>query len=330
MAIRSITRLGRWLLAALGFVLSVDSHLACANETFPTRPIQFVLPQPAGGSVDSVARTLANFLSPRLGQPVVIDSRPGANGSLAAEYVARATPDGHTLYVAVDTNLTINPHLYSSLRYDPYRDFAPISVVVLTPIALLANPSLKADSIPELIALAKAQPGAINYASVGYGSLMHLGMEYLKSAAGFDVTHVPYKGASTALPDLFRGTVSLMLLNEQAAATYTRSGQIKTLAVTSLHRSKLIPQVPAIAETIPDFEFRGWVGVLAPAKTPDSIRASLVRAIQGVIAMPEFVDAIAKQGLVPVGSAPEEMTALMRKDSAKWGKVIRDVGVKVE
>ena len=232
--------------------------------------------------------------------------------------------------MAVDTNLTINPSLYSNLKYDPYRDFAPISVIVNTPIALLANASLKADNIPELIALAKAQPGVLNYASVGHGSLMHLGMEYFKAAAGIDVVHVPYKGASTALPDLFRGAVSLLLLNEQAAVTYGQSGQTKTLAVTSIRRSQRLPQVATIAETIPGFQFRGWVGVLAPAKTPESIRATLLRAIQDVAAKPEFFEAMAGQGLDTIGSGPEEMTALMKADSAKWAKLIRDIGAKVE
>ncbi len=312
-----------------GLLLSAGPERATADDKYPSRVIHLILPQPAGGSVDLVARTLAASLSMRLGQPVVIESRPGSNGGLAAEFVARAEPDGYTLFVAVDTNLTINPHLYSNPRYDPFRDFVPISVVVMTRGAVLANPSLSADTIPQLIALAKSQPGAINYASVGYGSLMHLGMEYFKSAAGINLIHIPYTGASTALPDLFRGAVSLMLLNEQTAATYTKSGQIKTLAVTSLHRSTLMPNVPAISETIPGFELSGWVGVLAPAGTPESIRATLLRAIQGAVATPEFADAT-KLGIVPVGSTPDEMMALMKSDSAKWGKLIRDIGAKIE
>ena len=321
---------GSMSISCLLIFASAPRDAFAADERYPNRIIQLVLPQPAGGSVDSVARVLALHLSAQLGQPVVVDSRPGANGSIAAEYVARAEPDGHTLFMAVDTNLTINPSLYNNLKYDPYRDFAPISVIVNTPIALLANPSLKADNIAELIALAKAQPGVINYASVGHGSLMHLGMEYFKSAAGIDVVHVPYKGSSTALPDLFRGAVSLLLLNEQAAATYAQSGQTKTLAVTSIRRSQRLPQVPTIAETIPGFQCKGWVGVLAPAKTPESTRAILLRAIQDVVAKPEFLEAMARQGLDTVGSSPEEMTALMKTDSAMWAKLIRDIGAKVE
>jgi tripartite-type tricarboxylate transporter receptor subunit TctC len=300
---------GSMSISCLLIFASAPRDAFAADERYPNRIIQLVLPQPAGGSVDSVARVLALHLSAQLGQPVVVDSRPGANGSIAAEYVARAEPDGHTLFMAVDTNLTINPSLYNNLKYDPYRDFAPISVIVNTPIALLANPSLKADNIAELIALAKAQPGVINYASVG---------------------HVPYKGSSTALPDLFRGAVSLLLLNEQAAATYAQSGQTKTLAVTSIRRSQRLPQVPTIAETIPGFQCKGWVGVLAPAKTPESTRAILLRAIQDVVAKPEFLEAMARQGLDTVGSSPEEMTALMKTDSAMWAKLIRDIGAKVE
>lgn len=299
---RSLARYAGLVSLSLILILGGWLQRASADEKYSSGIIQLVLPQPAGGAVDLIARMLATPLAVQLGQPVVIESRPGANGSLAAEYVARAKPDGHTLFVAIDTNLTVNPHLYSNLKYDPYRDFAPIGVVAFIPDALLENPSLKANSIPELIELAKSKPGVINYASVGFGSAMHVGMEYFKAEAGIDLTHVPYKGASTALPDLFRGAVSLMLLGEQTAATYTKSGQIKTLAVTSLHRSKSMPDVPAIAETIPGFEVRGWVGVLAPAGTPKNIQAKLVHAIQSAVATPEFVEAMVKQGLIPGGS----------------------------
>jgi tripartite-type tricarboxylate transporter receptor subunit TctC len=300
-----------------------------AADRFPSRVITLVLPQPAGGAVDITARALALGLSNKLGQQVIVESRPGANGSLAAEFVARAEPDGYTLFMAVDSQLTVNPHLYSNLKYDPFGDFAPISVVVRPYSALIANPSLKANNIPELIALAKAHPGVINYASVGYGSLQHLGIEYFKSAAGIDLTHVPYKGASTALPDLFRGSVSLLLIGEQIAATYVNSGQVKALAVTSMRHSKLLPHVQAIADTIPGFELTAWFGVLAPKKTPESTRAALLHAIQEVVATPEFRQAMAHQGFATVGSRPDEMLAVMKSHSAHWAKLIRDIGAKI-
>jgi tripartite-type tricarboxylate transporter receptor subunit TctC len=305
------------------------SDALAQDERYPTRVVTLVLGQPAGGAVDSVARGLAARLSERRGQQVNVESRPGANGSIAAEDVARATPDGHTLFMAVDTNIVVNPSLYDNLKYDPFRDFVPVSVVVQVYTALVANPELKANNIAELIALAKSQPGVINYASVGHGSLQHLGIEYFKSKAGVDLTHVPYKGASTAMPDLLRGAVSLFLIGQQTAISYRESGRLKTLGVTSRQRSNLMPDVPAIAETLPGFELKSWFGVLAPAKTPERIRTTLLRAIQDVTANPEFRQFFAQQGIEAVGSSPEEMLELMKSDSAMWAKLIRDVGAKI-
>jgi tripartite-type tricarboxylate transporter receptor subunit TctC len=315
------------LVSVLCFV-SFVREAAAADDRYPTRVVQLVLPQSAGGAVDFVARALAPRLSGRLGQQVIVDNHPGANGGIAAEYVAHAIPDGHTLFMAVDSNLVVNPSLYSHLKYDAFRDFVPVSVIVRLYTVLVASQSLKADTVPQLIALAKAEPGVINYASVGYGSLQHLGMEFFKARAKINLTHIPYNGGAAAITDLLSGSVSLLLIGERTALEYFE--KLKSLGITSPRRSPLLPQVATIAETLPGFELKAWFGILAPAKTPAAPRAILLRAIRDVVATADFRDLMAKQGIQVVGSTPEEMLALMKADSAMWAGLIQSIGAKID
>jgi tripartite-type tricarboxylate transporter receptor subunit TctC len=319
-------------LRAIGVaLLLVLAHGMAAAQDYPARPIRLVLPQPPGGAVDFISRTLGATLQKSMVQAVVVDNRPGANGIVAAEHVARSEPDGYTLFMAVDTNLVVNPRFYAKLPYDPFRDFAPISVIARNSLVLVANNSLAANSVVELIGLAKASPGKINYGSIGYGTQHHLGIELLKSMAKIDLVHVPYKGQAAALTDLMRGAVGVMISGTPAALAHSKAGQLKILAVTSRERSKFLPDVPTISESgLPGYDVSGWFGLLAPAGTPPGVLAKLQQETLKALDDAEFRGALLKQGLEPVGTTPAEMLALMKSDTEKWAGVIRDSGAKIE
>ena len=305
--------------------------VASAQDTYPSKPIRLVLPQPPGGAVDIVARQLAQRLAESMGQQVVVDNRPGANGIIAAELVAKAPADGYTLLLAVDTNLVVNPNLYRQLPYDPYRDFSPISVLAKVGLVLVAHPSVPANSVTELIALAKANPGKLNYASLGSGTQQHLGMELFKSIAGINITHIPYKGTAPAMADLLGGAVSIMFTGMPSALAQAKSGKLKLLAVTSPERSGLAPQLPTMVEAgVPGFELSAWFGLLAPANSPVRVIERLTQEVAKAVANREFRTNLQNQGLDPLGSTPEAMLALMKSDTEKWARVIRDSGAKVE
>jgi tripartite-type tricarboxylate transporter receptor subunit TctC len=322
-------RVGATVCVALSLLLAL-SGMASAQD-YPARPIRLVLPQPPGGAVDFISRTLGAALQKSIGQAVVVDNRPGANGIVAAELVAKAPADGYTLFMAVDTNLVVNPQFYAKVPYDPFRDFAPISVIARNALTLVANPSLPANSVAEVIALARAQPGKINYGSVGHGTQHHLGMELFKTMAKINLVHVPYKGQAAALADLAAGVLGVMLSGTPAALALSKGGQIKILAVTSLERSRFLPDVPTMAESgLPGYDVGGWFGLLAPANTPPNVLARLSEEVAKVMGDSEFRAALLKQGLEPVGNTPSQMTALMRSDTEKWGRVIRESGAKIE
>jgi tripartite-type tricarboxylate transporter receptor subunit TctC len=306
-------------------------HGAAGAQEYPARPIRLVLPQPPGGAVDLISRTLGATLSKSLGQAIVVDNRPGANGIVAAEHVARSEPDGYTLFMAVDTNLVVNPRFYAKVPYDPFRDFAPISVIARNSLVLVANNSLAANSVAELIALARANPGKINYGSIGYGTQHHLGIELLKAMAKIDLVHVPHKGQAAALTELIRGELGVMICGTPAALAHSKAGQLKILAVTSRERSKFLPEVPTISESgLPGYDVSGWFGLLAPASTPPSVLAKLQQEVLKAVQDSEFRSALLKQGLEPLGTTPAEMLALMKSDTEKWAAVIRDSGAKIE
>jgi tripartite-type tricarboxylate transporter receptor subunit TctC len=303
---------------------------AWAEDQYPTRLISIVLPQPAGGAVDLIARTLGERLSESMKQPVVIENKPGANGSLAAGQVARATPDGHTLFLAVDTNLVVNPSLYRDITYDPFKDFVPIGVIAKLYLALVSNPKLPVNNIAELIKLAKAKPGKLNYGSIGYGSPHHLGMELFKLETETDLTQVQFRGTADTNAALISGVVDVGFTGPQAAISLAQSGKLKILAVTSPQRSKLLPNVPTMQEQgVPGFELSTWFGLLAPANTPRSIVDKLSHEMSNAVADPKFKNRITALGLDVVGSTPEEMLALMKTDTVHWRKLIETTHAKV-
>jgi len=325
---RAFTRCAVALAALAAAACAATTSLA---DNYPTKPIRFILPQPAGGAVDLIARAVGERLAEQMGEPVVVENMPGANGSLAAEQVARAAPDGYTLFFAVDSNLVVNPHLYRSLSYDPFRDFAPISIVARLNMVLVANPKLEADSVRDLIALAKAHPGKLNYASIGLGTSSHMGMEMFKLMTGTDITLVSYRGTAQAMTDVVAGVVEMMFTGPPSAMAMAQAGQLKLLAYTASERSPLIPQVPTMAEAgVPGFDLASWFGLLAPAKTPQPILDRLAGEVHKAAEDPRFGKRIVAQGLTVIGSTPAAMLQTMQADTRKWGDLVKSTGIKLE
>jgi tripartite-type tricarboxylate transporter receptor subunit TctC len=309
--------------ATLGFV-------ARADEPYPSKPIRFVLPQPAGGAVDLIARSLGDRLSESVRQPVIVENQPGANGGLAAGQVSRAMPDGYTLFMAVDTNLVVNPTLYPNLAYDPFRDFIPISIIAKVHLVLVASEKVGVNGVQELLALARAYPGKLNYASIGLGTQAHLGMELLKLMTKTDITQVSYRGTAPAMTDLAAGVVDTMFTGPPSAMALATGGKVKILAVASPSRSSLMPQVPTVAEAgVPGYELSGWFGLLAPAKTPQPVVQRLSDEVKKAVADPRLRDRLTEQGLEVFGSTSQEMLAVMQTDTKKWSEVIAATGAKI-
>jgi tripartite-type tricarboxylate transporter receptor subunit TctC len=301
-----------------------------AEDAYPSKPIRLVLPQPAGGAVDLIARTLGDRLSELLRQPVIVENQPGANGGLAAGQVARAAPDGHALFMAVDTNLVVNPNLYPNLAYDPFRDFIPISIIARVHLVLVASLKVEANSVQELLAFARAHPGKLNYASIGLGTQAHLGMELLKMMTKTDITQVSYRGTAPAMTDIAAGVVDVMFTGPPSAMALAAGGRGKILAVAAPARASLMPQVPTVQEAgVPGYELAGWFGLLAPAKTPQPIVDRLSAEVQKAAADARLKDRLTEQGLEVVGSTPAEMLAVMTADTKKWSEVIAATGAKI-
>jgi tripartite-type tricarboxylate transporter receptor subunit TctC len=315
-------------LAYLSFVATAVT--AAGPDDYPSKPIRFILPQPAGGAVDLIARTLGDRLSEQMRQPVIVENQPGANGGLAGGQVTRSTPDGYTLFMAVDTNLVVNPSLYPNLAYDPVRDFIPISIIAKVYLVLVASSKLEANSVQELIALAKASPGKLNYASIGLGTQAHLGMELFKLMTKTDIAQVSYRGTAPAMTDIAGGVVDVMFTGPPSAMALAAGGKVKMLAVASPQRSQLIPQVPTVQEAgVPGYELAGWFGLLAPAKTPPSVVDRLASEVKKAVADPKLKDRLTEQGLDVFGSSSEEMRAIMQSDTKKWSEVIAATGAKI-
>jgi tripartite-type tricarboxylate transporter receptor subunit TctC len=300
------------------------------QEVYPSKPIQVVVTTAAGGALDLVARTVADRLSPSLHQPMIIENQPAGNGGVAAGQFVKAAPDGHTLMMVVDSTVTTNPHLYRNLSYDPFRDFAPVSVVTRLPLVLVSNPAVQAGNLQELIALIKAKPGQLNYASTGVGTQLHIGMEMFKLMTGTDIVHVPYRATTSAMTDLVGGRVDLALIGLSSAKTQVESGKLRAYAIAAPRRSSLMPNLPTAAEVaLPGYEVRSWFGMLAPARTPTSIIDRLSREIRLASTDPKFMAALEPQGMEIIASSPEEMAKAMREDFNKWGKVIRETGTTI-
>lgn len=299
-------------------------------QAFPTRPIRLICPFAAGGSADASARQLAEPLSAVLGQPVVVENRPGGGATLGAQMVARAAPDGHTLLYGTPGPQIINPHLMRSVPYDPVRDFAPVSGYKRAPNLLAVHPSLGVTDVTGLIALAKARPGTLTFASSGVGSSSHLAGEMLKFLGGVDITHVPYRGTGPAMTDLLAGTVSMALDTLSILLPPSRAGSLRALGVTTPRRSRLAPELPALAETLPGFDAAPFNYIAATGGTPAPIVARLNVAIVGILNDPAYRARMEALGEEATPSTPEELAATIAAESARWQQVIAAAGIRVE
>lgn len=309
--------------------LAVAAQPSRADDGFPNRPIKIVVPVAAGGAPDVVARLVADKLGPKLGQPVIVEDRPGAGERIGAEFVAKAEPDGYTLLAAPPASLVISPLLFSHLAYDPTA-FAPVTVLTSGHLVLLTSPSLHITSLSDLVARAKANPGKLTYASPGTGTPPHLTGEMLKAAAHIETTHVPYKGLAPALVDLLAGHVDMMFDNLGNSIGSIRDGRLKALGIADEARIPELPDVPAIATTYPGVHSTSWFGVVAPSKTPVRITSRLSAAIAEVLHTPEVTAKLHTMSFMPVGSSPAEMAKFLAEESARWRTVIAAVGIKAE
>lgn len=306
--------------------------LASAQEAardYPNHPIRFIVPYPPAGGTDIVARTLNEPLAVVLGQPIIIDNRGGAAGNVGTELAAKAAPDGYTVLFTLSSH-TINPKLYEKLQFDVEKDFAPISLAAMIPQVLVANPGVPVNNVKELVALARAQPGKLNYASVGTGSPGHIAGELFKLKTGVDIVHVPYKGGGPAVTDTLGGQVQLLFVSLPAAMQYVKAGRLKALAVTSDKRSVAAPEIPTIAESGIDCVVNSWYGALVPAKTPPAIVAKLQAAFAKVLGMPEVREKLLAQGAEATSSTSAEFDRLIKDELAKWDYVIREARIKPE
>ena len=318
------------LAAALSLVAALLSSAQAA--TYPDKPIRLVVPFPAGGATDLMARSMGQKLGERLGQTIIVDNRGGAGGGLGAEAVATAAPDGYTLLFATMGSLTINPSIYKTLRYNPVSSFEPISLTHSTSNVLVVHPSIRATSVAELIALARKQPGDLSFASAGNGTTSHLSGELFKSLAHVDMVHVPYKGSAPAMTDFLGGRISMMFDTTSNFVDHVKTGKLRALGVTGRKRSPVMPGVPPISETpgMAEYDMTLWLGVLAPAGTPKEVVSRLQREIGVVMAAPEIVKQMADAGIDVRSSTPDEFSALIRADMAKWAAVVKRSGIQLE
>ncbi len=305
-------------------------QLTAQAQGYPNRPLRIVAPSAAASAADTVARVIAPLLSERLGQPVVVDTRPGAATILGTEAVAKSPPDGHTLLIGLPA-LAINPSIYKSLPYDGLRDFAAITQAVRQPNLLVVHPSLPVKSVKELIALAKARPGELVYASAGVGAGSHLTMELFMLQSGIKMLHVPYKGPTPGMIDLVAGRVSAMATSTTSSLPHVRSGRLRALGVTTATRAPGLPDIPTVAETgLPGYESAAWFGLMTPTGTPRDVIARLNKEVVAILRQPDVKERFAKDGAEVVAGTPEEFDAYIRAEAVKWAKVVKAAGIKAE
>ena len=313
--------------ALVALAISAAAHA----QVYPSKPIRMIVAYPPGGGTDIVGRMVAQKLGEALGQNVVVENRGGASGNIGTEIAARAAPDGYTVLMGNVAPNAINVSLFRSLPFDPVADFAPVSLVASTPNILVVHPSTPARTVKEVIALARARPGTLNFASAGVGSSSHLAGELFRVLAGADIVHVPYKGAGPAMVDVLSGQVQLYFATMPAAMPHVKSGKLVPIAVTSARRSPALPELPTIAESgVAGYEASTWYGLLAPAHTPGPAVARLHEGILKILGEAELRERLTDQGFEPVGDSPQEFAAYIRSEIAKWGKVIRDAGIRSE
>lgn len=299
------------------------------SPKFPVKPITVIVPAPPGGTADISMRIIAHKMNENIGQQVIIDNRPGAGGIIASQLVAKAAPDGYMVLMNY-TSHAINPYLYNKLPYDSLKDFAPVTLLGLTPLVLVVHPSVPVKTVPELLAFAKAHPGELNYGSSAIGGASHLGGELLKLKAGIDIVHVPYKGGAAATADLTTGQIQMLFDSLLPLQPHIKAGKILALGVTSAKRTEISPDLPALAETIPGFESSAWFGIMAPASTPPDLVAKLNAEFLRVLRTPEVKQELTKQGFDVVGNSPEEYSAFLKNEMDKWSKVVQAAGIKAE
>lgn len=301
-----------------------------AAQAWPTKPVRLVIGFPPGGIVDTVARQLQPRLQAALGQPVIVDNRGGAGGTLAAAEVAKAAPDGHTLLMVFDSYATY-PLVYPKLSFDIARDLQPVTQIVSNPLVLLVNPKVEARDVKSFVSALKSQPGRLNYASVGPGSSNHLTAEYFKAVSGTFVTHIPYRGGGPAQQDLLGGQVEMMFLSAVLAQPHVKSGRLRALAQTGLQRASAYPDTPTVAESgYPGFEVNSWVGLLAPAGTPRPVVDRLQAEVKKIVADPAFAARLQEQGLTGIAGTPEQFAAVLRTEQDKWTRLVRERQLSLE
>ena len=302
--------------------------LPAAAQSFPDRPIKLIVPFGAGSAVDTIARAIAAQVAEQTGQAVLVDNRTGANGIIAAEAAAKSPADGYTLFMPNDGIMAANPALHAKLPYDPIKDFAPVTLTSTVPLVLVGNPAFAAKTVPELIALAKAKPGSINYSSTGSGSAQHLAMEFFVEAAGVKMTHVPYKAMGPALTDVIAGTVPLMFSGMSNVIAFVKDGKLRVYGVSTPKRSTAMPDAPTIAEAgLPGYGYAAWNGIVAPAATPPEVVRKLHSEFAKAIANPALRAKLASLGFDLVGAGPEEFGNLIKTDVARLGKLVRAAGI---
>ncbi|HWI13492.1 MAG TPA: tripartite tricarboxylate transporter substrate binding protein [Burkholderiales bacterium] len=319
--------MARWI----GMLLALAWTATAGAQAFPSKPIRVVITYPPGGSTDVVGRALAAKLTEGLGQQVVVDNRGGAGGIIGTDIVAHAAPDGYTVLLGTSAGMSINPLLHKKLPYNVQRDFVPVSLVVVNPQALVAHPAVAASNVQELIKLARAKPGQINYASPGVGSPNHMGMELLKSMTGINVVHVPYKGGGPAMTELLAGQVQLLFNSIPSVLPQVKAGRLKALAVGSARRSPAMPDVPTVAESgVPGYEYATWYGLFAPAGTPRPVVAILSKAVDTALSSPDLAQSLAAQGSEPNPGTPDQLARFMKAEHERWSRVVKAAGMTAE
>jgi len=319
-------------LFALFAVFAASTMLALAQPAaYPTKPIRIVVAYTPAGATDILARTIGQKLTEAWGQPVIIDNRPGANGNIGTEYAAKATPDGYTLLMVTAGTHGINPSLYRKLGFDAVKDFAPVSLVAMVPNIFVVNNAVPVKDLKEFIAYAKANQGKLNYGSPGNGSTAHLSMELFKSMTGIQMVHVPYKGSAGVLADLIGGQIVVTMDNMPPYVPQVKAGKIRALAVSPARRSPALPELPSVAEAgVPGYDSGAWFGLVAPANTPKDVVNKLSRETARILKLPDVSARLADLGAEPVGGTPEQFSAHIKAEIAKWAKVIKDANVELQ
>lgn len=317
-----------WISAAC--IATALAGVSVQAQDYPVKPIHIVVPLPPGGSNDVLARILGQKMAEAFGQPVIVDNKPGAAGNIATDFMAKSAPDGYTIAIAPNQTVAVNPVLYAKLPFDVIRDLEGISMLGRVPMVLVVSPKVSANSVAELIALARVSPDRLSYASAGSGSPQHMAAEVFKSMTGTRLTQVPYRGSAPALVDVLGGNVDVMFCPINSALPFIRNGKLRALGTTGTKRLALLPDVPTVAETVPGYESDIWIGMIAPARTPPSVIAKINAELRRSLALPDVRDKLAEQGIYAETSTPQEFTRLIASDQKRWAAVIKAAGIAPE